>query len=237
MKVKHLLLTRFNYGVYDRYDSCMAAEWTVHRMSLFQAFTLPSVLAQTNQDFHWLLFVDQRTDASQIEILKCIPRATVVRIAPKTASALLAPRILLEVGDDFDYLLTSRLDSDDCIHSKFMEHVREAVRARGVEKRCLCFEYGWKLNLKTNIAAKVWYPANAFISLIELRKGAQTVWSGPHNRMKKQLKYDRIRVGGMWTIVVHSRNIGNKINSSEEGETKMWSELASEFGCNDVRVS
>ena len=237
MKIKHLLLTRFNYGIYDRYSKDMAAEWTIHRMSLFRAFTLPSVLSQTNQDFHWLLFVDQRTEASQINILKDVPKATVIKVAPQTPSSLLASRVLTEAEDRFEYLLTTRLDSDDCIHSKFMEYVRNEADRKKTETRCLCFECGWKLDLKTGIARMIWYPANAFISLIEPRKKAKTVWCGPHNKVKKYFRYERIKIGGMWTIVVHSRNIGNRINASDDGRAITWDELASDFGCENIGIS
>ena len=47
MKSLHLIVTRFNLGMTD-------PVWLEHRFGLFERFTLPSIKAQTCQEFWWL---------------------------------------------------------------------------------------------------------------------------------------------------------------------------------------
>ncbi|XUO84671.1 glycosyltransferase [Halomonas sp. KM007] len=63
---KHFVFTRFGIGVFD-------PKWLEYRIKLFSAVTLPSVVAQKNIDFVWVVFVDVDIDKESLQFLeRCV---------------------------------------------------------------------------------------------------------------------------------------------------------------------
>ena len=60
----HLLLTRFNVRMGLADALVLDESWLDHRLDLFRRFTVPTVAAQTEPNFRWLLFLDRDTPAA-----------------------------------------------------------------------------------------------------------------------------------------------------------------------------
>lgn len=117
---KHLLLTRYNGGKPDK-------EWNEKRIQLFKEICLPSVIAQSNQNFDWRLFVDDRTENNIKDELR--------RILPANAK-------ILRVNEDkrwfseyqialnaqwYESVLTTQLDNDDAISPHYIELIQTTI--------------------------------------------------------------------------------------------------------------
>src|SRR4051812_793289 len=71
MNAAQFLFTRFNSRIeYAPGDLGINNSWLAHRFNLFETFCLPSVLAQTQKDFFWILDVDERTPATWLARLE-----------------------------------------------------------------------------------------------------------------------------------------------------------------------
>lgn len=106
-----IVCTRFGLRVRDR-------DWLQHRLDLIASITAPSLMAQDDQRFHWVVLVDDGLPADIRERLTDI-------LAPFGSQAFLSkrpnhgPGSLIEVARDRlglandQVLLTGRLDDDD----------------------------------------------------------------------------------------------------------------------------
>jgi Putative rhamnosyl transferase len=61
-KVKHFLLTRFNVAFWAESQAIrLRRGWLAGCFDLFREYCLPSLAAQTRQDFEWIVLVDEQT--------------------------------------------------------------------------------------------------------------------------------------------------------------------------------
>ena len=59
--MRHYILTRFNLRLWPHNkvgEETQTEEWLRRRVELFERYTLPSVVAQTCQDFVWIILID-----------------------------------------------------------------------------------------------------------------------------------------------------------------------------------
>ena len=197
---RHLLLTRFNIRVPEWRDvdkagvPTLTPEWMDHRWELFERFTVPAVIAQTNQNFTWIVMFDRETDNIKD-----------------------GPYLPLLVGDDWlgdlqsyiqkpGWLVTTRLDNDDSISPKFIETIQKHVTLKQFHFINLTNGYtlnGHALRPKHQIA-------NPFITLVERGEDAKSVLFTPHTRAM-QLRWPVVQVseGRLWTQIIHERNYVN----------------------------
>jgi hypothetical protein len=142
----HTVITRFSYrhttraaglnGVLvsllerDPLDQARLA----FRYALFELTCLPSLLAQTVQDFDWFIVVDPELPREWRERLRALiaerPRTHLHNYDPAdemTATGWLAPY----APPGTDRLLTTILDDDDALPSNYIEQMRSAIAVRG----------------------------------------------------------------------------------------------------------
>ena len=140
---RHVLLTRFSYrsprrraagGDWDRRADPLEPRRLAYRFALFETVCLPNVLAQTSQDFDWVLVVDPELPARE--------RARLARLVERRGRSHLHD---IRPGDDLDRtgwlepylptregpLLTTLLDDDDLLSRSYVQRLHDHVRARG----------------------------------------------------------------------------------------------------------
>ncbi len=118
--MKHFIVTRFGYQ--DDY------EYLEERIAIFNRFTLPSIKAQTNKNFEWLLLGDRLFD---------IPEARWFGNQPDTQ---LRPGNLNDtylnyiktVANKEDLVLMTRFDNDDILLPSFVEDVQKLAKQHGI---------------------------------------------------------------------------------------------------------
>lgn len=205
----HILLTRFNVKTGFRSVGTLDADWLAHRFDLFETFCLPSLRAQTQPDFRWLVFFDEETPEpfrERIERIAEWPTFCPVYIsglAPDALPSVIRPYL------DRPYLITSRMDNDDAVARDFVATIQRAFDRQPCEFiNPLC---GYQLDLASARLYTLRSPANPFISLIESSDNPSTVWARPHNRLHTLGPTRNLDARPLWLQVIHDRNVRNAI--------------------------
>jgi hypothetical protein len=206
--MKHFLLMRWNLPASLHHSSLARVtnpHWQVRRRELFQQYCLPSVARQTVADFTWLLFVypsimseaEIRWFQAQDERLHVVPvddpRSTGVPEAREAVARL--------VSRD-ECVITTRLDSDDILHSDHLRNVR--VEFCG-NRRVVEFINGFYYDIMRDKLRQVREPQNAFVSVLEPVDGLRTAWGWGHHEIARDNDILYLEEPG-WIALVHDHN-------------------------------
>lgn len=207
MNFKHLILTRFNTG-FDGPFSC-SPEWLDHRFGLFERFCLPSVLSQTRRDFDWLIFAHPETPPpfrARLESLSSDPRIRLCLVRRPDDIFACAART---IPDSCSHLITTSLDNDDAIGTRYIEHIQDKFQGQDFE--ILNFTTGYRLAVRAGklYRNRVAGP-NPFVSLIE--KAGSSVhtirrWGNHSQLVRLQPMIRNIESDPQWIQVIHGRNL------------------------------
>jgi hypothetical protein len=215
MKFRHAIITRFNVRyremVHRRYESkALDAGWLVERFELFERYCLPTVAAQTCQDFVWFIYFDSATPQAFVERAQ---RARTGRDNIRLVFCDVYDQELLERGLKKElapapqWLLTTRLDNDDGLRRDFVQRLHESLRF--AEREALNFPNGV---VYTGGRAYLYrHESNAFLSLLEPFDGFKTVTFVQHPDMSKFAPVRQIDGDPAWLQVVHRGNISNRV--------------------------
>lgn len=220
--MKHYILTRWNLSlegqsIYNNPAISDPQEWMSHRMKLFEKYTLPSVLNQTNRNFQWLMsFAPETpkeiTDKYDYPFVKCIYQYPTDYMRGLYGTVL----------RDGDHLITSRLDNDDMLEPFYVERIQAVFDKQDF---LIVDPDGRQLDLKTGkfytSARKT--PNSPFLSLIEKVGLKYTSLNGTqidipiktccycsHSKMTWHFPAKKI-YDWLWIMVIHDRNVSNKI--------------------------
>jgi Putative rhamnosyl transferase len=211
----HVILTRFNCSnsrsSADREISIRSRPgWLEGRFDLFERFCLPSLHAQSMQDFRWHIYFDRHTPARFLE------RASnglagktnfFIKLCDIYGSETVQADLPVDLDSSKTWLVTTRLDNDDALHRDFVKRLHEAVRV-GVEE-AINFPCGVVYAAGRLYRSR--QDSNAFISLSESFRTAKTVLCGPHNEMGRSYPVRNLAGGPAWVQVVHGSNVSNAI--------------------------
>jgi hypothetical protein len=123
-----LVCTRFGLRVRDR-------GWLLHRLKLIASITAPSLAAQSDQHFHWVVQVDDRLPDDirndLTDVLAPFGSRGILWKRPNHGPGSLADvaRERLQLNDNDSLLLTGRLDDDDAWSTEMVHAVRRHVAA------------------------------------------------------------------------------------------------------------
>jgi hypothetical protein len=211
----HFIITRFNLRKKEWTTSrsnslVLTDEWLTNRMQLFETYCLPSVLGQRNTNFKWLVYFDTTTPDPVKERITAICNENPL-FQPRFCDGMDAflPSIQSDLGQsDAPYIITTRLDNDDCIAHNFVELVQQRFDSQSY--LALDFVKGWTLRLENpcQLGIKI-HAFNPFMSLIESNKNPETIWSKGHTEWKREKRLDQNTTEAAWMSIIHSEN---KIN-------------------------
>ncbi len=248
--MKHYLITEWNVDMID-------LKWLTDRQVLFEKFTYPSVMSQTNKDFTWILVSDTRTPDSFKKVLDGYGAEVLYfnfenynwkspeyhahgkayrpsyQIQQRSIDLEYIARPLIDyIGTpDTDYIITSRLDNDDAISIDHIDRINiEAGLLWGKDRFWLNFSRGKKW-----CSGKV-YETNShyspFISFVEPPVDIKTTYQVCHT-MAHETEYPVIDIRkGLptWMQVIHGENLVNKLMRFK-GE-QPFEEVADRFKIN-----
>ena len=214
---QHFVVTRFNLllpAVEQAKGSTPILDdnWMTNRLALFEQYCFSSLKAQSNQNFTWLVFFDIHTDEKfrakinsfQDEFSSFVP------IFIDGMDAYL-PAIKKEIVERLTtpYLITSRVDNDDCLHEDYIEEVQKQFDQQ--DFLAIDFVDGYTLQIEPTVRlAYRSHVHNPFISLIEKAENFVTVWSRKrHGHWSKVKKLKPVRNKRMWMSVIHVENATN----------------------------
>jgi len=198
---EHLIVTRFNLRVEGELPD---REWMDHRWDLFDRFTYPSVMAQTNPNFKWVVLFSADTASEDLAKIETYtdPRFRPAFIARYEWARRAA--ITSNIEGKPSHLIMSRLDNDDAIHEDYIEKVQ--AEFKGQELAFINFPRGYVWDDIYSRLLIIRIPSNPFISWIQKRKGFRLPYSINHRKVSKHGPLIDVEAPPAWLIVAHGRN-------------------------------
>ena len=236
---QHFLITRFNlrnpkWDVTKNNESLLNDDWMSNRMWLFENFCLPSVINQTNKNFTWLLYFDTTTsDHFKKLITEITQNYTNIKVFYIDGMPNFKNEIQEYISDntrDASFVITSRIDNDDCIHKNFIDEIQKKFSNQ--DYQAIDIIQGYSLQVEPNyILGKKEHIFNPFISLIEKNENPKTVWENDHNMWKKETRITQITDKRLWMSIIHQKN---KVNEFDGYGNIKWDTISDDFKVSET---
>lgn len=231
----HFLITRFNlknpdWKLTKNNETVLDDRWMDDRLQLFEKFCLPSVTNQTNQNFEWLLFFDTSTNENyRLKInalLKNHENIIPLYINGMTEFYNAVLDYINKNAAEKEYLITSRIDNDDCIHKDYINEIQNQFAKQELLVVDSISGYTLKIGAKY-ILGKKEHIFNPFISLIERNINPKTVWfHHRHSSWKKESRLIYLTQKRLWLSIIHEKN---KVNQFDGYGKVEWKTLNQDF--------
>lgn len=235
----HYLMTRFNlrnpnWEVTKNNETLLTDVWMEDRMWLFESFCFPSVVAQTNKNFRWLLYFDETTPEKYRSRIEALVRnhdnIEVFYINGMPAFYPEIKKLIESRSSEKKFIISSRIDNDDTIHKDFINEVQKQFDSQ--EYQVIDIIKGYSLQIKpTVMLGKKEHIFNPFISLIEKNDNPRTVWFNDHNIWKKETRVTQITNKRLWIAIIHEKN---KVNNFNGYDPVSWDQINQDFIVSDA---
>lgn len=229
---KHYVLTRFNDGLYGPRPRVQTPpdEWMDHRLGLFAAFTVPSMMEQTCQEFTWLVLMDARTPRRYVEEIESFRYRNLKLIhatetGPKWNQAI--------VPGDYD-LLTTRLDNDDAFHRDTIATLQETYhteRHRRDKPWVIVFPFGLIMDLARQTIWVMEYWLNNSPTRIGAAGDGQTAFQWNHDAIPREVGKCYVTDKPYWLQLVHAHNVLNAIPPQDHPNKRLHQQIATSLQC------
>lgn len=214
-----ILITEFNWGTNPK---GIEDDYLEGRFEIFSKYTFPSINAQTDNDFYWILLLNSQTPQQFRDKLEEYQKKSTMNMILAyidcTNSQPKIPDIIKNYVDiKTRYVLTCRCDNDDMLAKEYISCMKE--NARPINNLFLDFIRGYNLNNTDKSINTYKCRSNHFIGYIDdLNKNdLQTVFKGQHAFIREQGWIRRIdnKSYPLWCEIIHDTNIINWV----QGET------------------
>ena len=255
MKEVHFILTRFNLPLWTRdkkNQHTRTEEWLKERFDLFERFCLPSVMNQCCGNFQWIVLFDEKTPLPYMkrveeykrqcsQLMPCLVSADEARYFVR----VFRREIQARVPDGTERLITTYLDNDDALRSDYIEKVQR-IASRAADHTFISFKYGLQYYTRFNIATRVDYRNNHFLSLVEpygaLLQIRTVMGYGSHAFVERYAGTHFLLIDTpdepAWVEVVHDKNMDNDVRMTWDTHlVKNRKELGEHYGISSVVLS
>lgn len=225
---KHIILTRFGIN-YERgkrlkkgtieYDSEL---WINNAFNLFERFAFPFLNNQKNKNFTWIILTDSKLPQKHLSRLESYSKVLVnikIHQIPQAPQGLRADvirnkiiHIIENYAKGYEYLITTRLDSDDFGSDDYIDLIHKSF-----EPRTFVMDYDnlFRFDINDKIIKKhVPEFTSTFISFVEVNKDIQTVYKYSHNLFKDFYTVKKIGKG-YCVQTVHDLNVSTTLIGSD----------------------
>lgn len=229
----HYLITRFNLRVSQwtttkNNEELLSETWMEHRLYLFENFCFPSVAAQTNTNFIWLIYIDTNTsDNYKQRLEKLVASCSFVQLIMVDGMSSFMSHLTTLISQTCHqpYLITSRVDNDDCLHKEYISEIQKVFNVQSFSIVDITKVYTLQIEPDVRLGKKV-QSFNPFVSLIEKNENSKTIFTDSHTSWKEENSIIRINYKRLWMAVIHDKN---KINRFDGYDDVNWNEIAVEF--------
>lgn len=209
--MKHYIFTRWNLltDSSDLYNNSLIKDkdsWMRHRVELFEKYTLPSVMKQTNKNFIWLLSFSKNTPKHYYQ--KYLQNKF-IKIIHTSHIKYLKDNLISD-----NIFITSRLDNDDVIFPEYINTIQKSIG----NYTTILDSYGYSYNILT----KKWYipperkrTNSPFLTLVEFLNPGEfpkTCFYDQHSVMPDYFpgRWINKQTNPLYCIIVHDKNLMNK---------------------------
>ncbi|MCX5041682.1 putative rhamnosyl transferase [Aldersonia sp. NBC_00410] len=203
-------MTRFNLPSAGAESLIRAKEgWLRSRVDLFERYCLPSVRAQRNQNFRWIVYFDPESPQWLHERITAHTDAGgyVPLYRTKVEPADLVADLRNLITAPGDVLITTNLDNDDGLAVDFTDRLQRISTHH--ERAAVYLANGL---IKSPSA--VYFrndPHNAFCSVRENWSAPRTCWADWHNLLGTTMPTLEIGGAPAWLQVIHGANVSNRV--------------------------
>lgn len=253
VKKEHYILTRFNLRLWTKdkkRNETRTDEWLKQRFELFEKICLPSIMNQTNQTFKWIVLFDSETPEfykKKIQhyqnICKLFCPCFVEAYKSRYFVSVFREEIQKRIEKNTNFLITTYLDNDDALHKNYIEEIQQMEVKRPT---FVSYVYGIQYYTELNIATRVPYTNNHFISLAEPLNDNQTNFKtvygyGSHVDINKHKRIETVYIKNpqqdRWIEVIHETNMDNDVKMTFDTKLiKDVDQLKKEYGI-DIQLS
>lgn len=253
VKKEHYILTRFNLRLWTKdkkRNETRTDEWLKQRFELFEKICLPSIMNQTNQTFKWIVLFDSETPEfykKKIQhyqnICKMFCPCFVEAYKSRYFVSVFREEIQKRIEKNTNFLITTYLDNDDALHKNYIEEIQQMEVKRPT---FVSYVYGIQYYTELNIATRVPYTNNHFISLAEPLNDNQTNFKtvygyGSHVDINKHKRIETVYIKNpqqdRWIEVIHETNMDNDVKMTFDTKLiKDVDQLKKEYGI-DIQLS
>ncbi|BCW36370.1 hypothetical protein StoSoilA2_24260 [Arthrobacter sp. StoSoilA2] len=190
---------------------------------MFEAYCLPSVQAQTNQNFHWIVYFDPASPQWLLDRINELNKRKTfdVRLRAEISTEELIGDIEQVVGNRSHILLTTNLDNDDGLGLNFVDRLQ---RVAGGETTTAIYLSSGLVKGKGSVYLRR-DRRNAFCSVRACWESPVTCWSAWHNRLGEAMEVTEVRGSPAWLQVIHGSNVSNRIRGRLVSPESFYSEF------------
>ena len=209
--MKHFLTTPFYVRRHFKGESepqLAPLHWLEHRFRLFQDYCLPSVIAQSNQTFEWLIYFDSTTPDTYLDKIRTLT-SQYKNVSVVLCDVWRAEKVLQDISaradDDTRWIVTTRLDNDDGLHRDFVSNLHTQIEE---QREFLNYPHGIVFYSRKFYLYR--HLSNAFLSLVEPLDHAIGVWSVAHEQAERLAPIRQLSDWPAFLQVIHDKNVSNK---------------------------
>ncbi len=214
----YITLLNLNFENRQRWQG-MDVTWIAARLDLMQRFLIPSLKAQHDQDFVWLVLVHPDTPESVLKQIQIVPQCRILKTESDYADKILFSAQTVEyLYNNFDrkLLVTVRIDSDDGVNPKHGSILKNFATNQLINEDGIFTDFtdGCIFNMITGLGYLLWSSGRSCgLSKIEtLNLNATTIYCCDHTQISRKKNYMPIRTNEpMWVATTHKFHI-NKLN-------------------------
>jgi len=223
---RHFLLTRFSVAIFG--SRFCDRTWLDRRFELFEKYCFPSVQAQSNQSFEWLVFFDSSLPEdlrARVTTYAQFPPFRPIYVKGVRRNSL--REVMQGLAISSEYIITSRLDNDDALAIGYIEAVQKCFAKQKFEFINIPNGYIWD----GSRAYSVRHTSNGFVSLIERTDRCKTALKFDHRKVAKHGRLLQVENMPGWVLVVHGDNVANSV----QGTPVLDTEWKRHFGVSALR--
>ncbi len=224
----HIIVTRFNivdksYSFDAKGKPTRDDSWLYCRFDIFDKYCFESVKHQTNQNFLWIILFDAQTPKqflSKIEHYKNDYNGFCPHFLTEEESAQLSDatrrivcQYIAQRFESVDFVLTTRLDNDDALNSRFVDTIQNVFCAEKKES-VINLTNGLQYFQRYDSLKYYSQPYGHFSTRVERYScNMKTVWEEAHSSPHPTVPNISVDTSKpMWIEVIHDTNIINQIN-------------------------
>ena len=217
-------MTRFNLATPGREVAYRTRPgWLESRFALFERYCHPSIAAQTQQDFQWLIYFDDQTPdwaRRRVEELQRI-RPFHACYTPMFDGSGWVRTLRELIGGPVPgrIVITANLDNDDALARDYIARV-QAAAARVPEPRyAVNLPDGFVLSGRQLFGHR--HLQNAFTNMVEQdSESIGTTMAIRHMELLETVPVVQAEGPGGWLQVVHDGNVSNRIRGRRVGQAE-----------------
>lgn len=252
-KFLHIIVTTFNVKTKPGREWPNPDAWVAERLSILEKYTYPSIMAQTNKNFSWVIFyseeslntkfIDKIKELKNVDLF-CVPGIQTFNAQKHLVQGYLKTKNI----ENYEYLITTTLDSDDMIRNTYVEDIQNK-RFKEQNLKIINYRTGYRHFVGEEGTWEFKWSCNSLFTMIEKINKLEDIitckqcYSHAEMCRKRYFKHveDINNNKPMWIHLIHESNVQTKYKEGDRWERLIKNgkyihlkneEVSKKFGAN-----